>query len=257
MSANCPPALTIVIPTYNSINDLPECLDSIRSVLGELLGRAVVVLIQDGQSTDGTVEYAENINKKGITLISERDKGVYDAMNKAIARTETDWVYFLGSDDRLLPDFRAMLDQLKGTEFIYYANVRFASSGKQYDGVFSPIKLVFRNISHQSIFFPSQILKRSPYSLLYPVKSDWARNIQLFARVPFKHVDLDVAIYNDDGGLSSTYEDAQFEKDKPSIFYESHGYSLKLLCDIAPTVTQIFHLAIRRKKKVRAEFRNT
>lgn len=249
MTANCPPALTIIIPTYNSIKDLPECLESIHSVLGDLLGTAVVVHVQDGKSTDGTVEYAKNINTKGISFISEQDKGVYDAMNKAIARTKTDWAYFLGSDDRLLPDFRAMPHQLKSTEFIYYANVRFASSGKQYGGVFSPIKLVFRNISHQSMFFPSHILKRNPYSLLYPVKSDWAKNIQLFACVPFKHIDLDVAVYNDEGGLSSTYEDTQFEKDKASIFYESHGYRLKFLCSIAPKITQIFHTATRRKKR--------
>lgn len=251
------PVLTIVIPTYNSIKELPECLGSVRRALGTQIGQTVIVRIQDGQSTDGTVQYAESLNESGINLVSERDQGVYDAMNKAIAEVGTDWIYFLGSDDRLLPDFLTMLDQLNSTEVIYYANVIFANSGKQYDGAFSTIKLVFRNISHQSMFFPSKILKRSPYSLIYPIKSDWAKNVQLFACVPFKHIDLDVALYNDDGGLSSTYEDSQFEKDKASIFHESHGYSLKLLCDIAPTLTKMFHLAFRPRRKKRKEFRNT
>jgi glycosyltransferase involved in cell wall biosynthesis len=256
MTATCPPKLTIVIPTFNSIEELPGCLESIRSALGELLGNTIIVIVQDGQSTDGTKEYLENTNTDGIIFLSEQDSGVYDAMNKAISRAETDWIYFLGSDDRLLPDFRTMLGQLKSTEYIYYANVRFARSGKRYDGSFSSIKLVFRNISHQSIFFPSQILKRNPYSLCYPIKSDWAKNIQLFSCTPFKHVALDIAIYNDEGGLSSTYDDAHFEKDKADLFYQSFGYGLKFLCGIAPTVTQIFHFMIGRKKKTLSKFRN-
>lgn len=248
--------LTIVIPTFNSIADLPACLESVRSVLGKLLGKTVFVLIQDGQSTDGTREYADNINTSGITLASEQDRGVYDAMNKAIARADTDWMYFLGSDDRLLPDFKVMLDQLTNTGNIYYSNVRFATSGKRYDGAFSTVKLAFRNICHQSMFFPSHILKQHPYSLDYPVKSDWASNIRFIASIPFQHVDLDVALYNDNGGLSSTHEDTHFKRDKAKLFHDSHGLWLKLLCDISPTVTKIYHFAIRQKKKRRKEFRN-
>lgn len=249
MTSHFQPTLTIVIPTFNSIEDLPECLDSVRSVLGELLGKTVFVLIQDGRSTDGTIEYAENLKTKGITFISEQDKGVYDAMNKAIARTDTDWIHFLGSDDRLLPDFIAMLNQLRSASSIYYANVKFASTGKRYDGYFSLVKLAFRNICHQSMFFPSQILKNEPYSLDYPIKSDWAQNIRLFASIPFQYVDLDVAIYNDNNGLSSTYKDSIFEKHKANLFYQSHGHWLKLVCYIVPTATRIFHFASRKKRK--------
>ncbi|MEQ8838858.1 glycosyltransferase [Haliea sp.] len=249
--------LTIVVPTFNSIEELPACLESVQNVLGELIGKAVFVVIQDGQSTDGTREYAENINAKGITLVSERDKGVYDAMNNAITRADTDWIYFLGSDDRLLPDFKVMLGQLTNTNHIYYANVRFASSDKRYDGNFSTVKLAFRNICHQSMFFPSHILREDPYSLDYPVKSDWASNIRFFASIPFQHVDLDVALYNDNGGLSSTYEDVQFEKEKANLFYESHGYWMKLVCFVVPTTTRAFHLLSRRKKKTPGIIRNT
>jgi glycosyltransferase involved in cell wall biosynthesis len=257
MNPNCAPTLTIIIPTFNSIEHLPICMDSIRHVLGRSLGNEVCVLIQDGGSTDGTMAFAQSLNTNGIRVISEQDRGVYDAMNKATKNTDTDWVYFLGSDDRLLPDFSAMPGQLIDTGRIYYANVRYASSGKRYDGPFSLFKLAFRNICHQSMFFPRQILEKEQYSLDYPIKSDWAHNIRLFAKLPFQHVDLDVALYNDSGGLSSTYEDVQFEKDKAKLFHESHGYWLKLLCFLVPTATRVFHLAIRRNKKKPVEFGST
>tara|TARA_A100000171_G_scaffold33155_1_gene31558 strand:+ start:2197 stop:2970 length:774 start_codon:yes stop_codon:yes gene_type:complete len=251
------PALTIVIPTFNSIVNLPACLESVQSVLGTLLGRTVFVLIQDGRSTDGTREYAENINSSGITLVSEQDSGVYDAMNKAVARAGTDWIYFLGSDDRLLPDFKVVLSRLTNTNQIYYANVRFSSNGKPYDGAFSPAKLVFRNICHQSIFFPRHILRKEPYSLSYPVKSDWASNIRFFASIPFQYIDLNVALYNDSGGLSSTYEDVEFERDKAKLFHDFHGYWLKLLCGLSPIVTKIYHFSIRHKTEGRKKFGDT
>lgn len=256
MSLNCAPRLTIIIPTFNSIEHLPICMDSIQRVLGSSLGNEVSVLIQDGGSTDGTMAYAQELNMKGVKVVSDQDRGVYDAMNKAIKSTNTDWVYFLGSDDRLLPNFKAMPDKLIDTGCIYYANVRYASSGKRYDGAFSLFKLAFRNICHQSMFFPRQILEKEPYSLDYPIKSDWAHNIRLFAKIPFQHVDLEVALYNDSVGLSSTYEDEQFQKEKANLFFESHGYWLKLLCFLVPTATWTFHLVCRRKRKTRGKFRN-
>lgn len=256
MTATCRPTLTIIVPTFNSIEQLPGCLDSIQGVLGKLLGKTVFILIQDGRSTDGTIEYAQSTKTEGVTIVSEQDKGVYDAMNKAVARTDTDWVYFLGSDDRLLSDFTAMLDQLTNTGCIHYANVKFLSTGKRYDGPFSPTKLVFRNICHQCLFFPRQVLQDGPYSLNYPIKSDWATNIRLLACTPFQYVNLEVALYNDQGGLSSTYEDTQFEKDKATLFYESHGYPLGILCSVAPVVTRFFHFLTRRKTKEIKEFRS-
>lgn len=256
MILTCPPLLTIIIPTYNSLAQLPACLINIRTVLGDLLGSSVAVLVQDGGSTDGTVEFAETNKARGITFVSEQDKGVYDAMNKAVSKTCTEWVFFLGSDDRLLPGFRQALSRLCSTGVIYYANVRLASNAKRYDGVFSPRKLVFRNICHQSMFIPTRILRGEPYCLEYPIKSDWAQNIQWFAKIDFQHIDLDVAIFNDKGGLSSTYKDSAFERKKPELFRESHGTYLMLACYLAPTLADIFHLAKLLTENFKAFWRN-
>src|ERR1700744_2888998 len=93
------PACSIVIPTYNAETTLSRALDSL---LGQTF-QDFEVLIIDGLSTDKTTaiigDYAAR--DKRIRFISEKDNGIYDAMNKGIDLAKGDWIYFLGSDDQL------------------------------------------------------------------------------------------------------------------------------------------------------------
>jgi len=93
------PLLTIVIPTFRAERTLQASLDS---VLGQDL-RDLEVLIMDGGSQDGTnaIALAAAASDPRVYFFSEPDKGVYDAMNKGIARARGAWIYFLGSDDVL------------------------------------------------------------------------------------------------------------------------------------------------------------
>src|SRR3546814_11597501 len=61
----------------------------------------IAVIIQDGGSTDKTAQVAEDFDRNRIHFLAEPDSGIYDAMNKAIARTTGTWLLFLGSDDYL------------------------------------------------------------------------------------------------------------------------------------------------------------
>jgi glycosyltransferase len=57
------------------------------------------LLIIDGGSTDGTVEIARSFDSPDIRIISERDHGIYDAMNKGLRLFAGDAVGFIGADD--------------------------------------------------------------------------------------------------------------------------------------------------------------
>jgi putative colanic acid biosynthesis glycosyltransferase len=59
------------------------------------------IVVVDGASTDGTTEWLEAQRDRLGRLISESDRGVYDAMNKGVAAARGEWILFLGSDDRL------------------------------------------------------------------------------------------------------------------------------------------------------------
>lgn len=89
------PLISLVTVVYNGENLIG---DTLRSAVQQSYSNIELVII-DGGSTDDTVlrakEYAAHIG----TLISEKDKGIYDAMNKGIRAAKGEWIYFLNAGD--------------------------------------------------------------------------------------------------------------------------------------------------------------
>ena len=88
--------ISLCIPTYNRIDDLKRCLDSIINKFGNY---PYEVIVADGGSTDGTLEYIKNLNCENIKLI-EHGKllGVTKAYNDSIEIAKGDYI-FIGNDD--------------------------------------------------------------------------------------------------------------------------------------------------------------
>jgi putative colanic acid biosynthesis glycosyltransferase len=91
------PTISIIIPVFNAKRTLESAL---RSIWEQSL-RAHEIIVIDGGSTDGTTDLIKNHQADITHWISERDSGVYDAINKGIQKATGDWIYILGSDDRL------------------------------------------------------------------------------------------------------------------------------------------------------------
>ncbi|MET0572762.1 MAG: glycosyltransferase, partial [Pedobacter agri] len=87
--------VTIIIVTFNADKTLQNCLNSIYEQKSDQLK----IIVIDGGSTDHTVDILKKNNNKIFFWKSEKDAGIYDAMNKALEYLDTDWVYFLGADD--------------------------------------------------------------------------------------------------------------------------------------------------------------
>ncbi|SRR6266851_1144638 len=87
--------LTVVTAVYNNRSFVG---DALRSVLAQDYPRVEVIVV-DGGSTDGTLEILREFQDNIASLISEPDHGVYDALNKGIAKATGDVVSFLHSDD--------------------------------------------------------------------------------------------------------------------------------------------------------------
>lgn len=108
------PVFTIITVTYNAERWLER---TIQSVLSQSYP-GIEYLIIDGGSTDGTMRIAEQY-KSGIAgIVSEPDKGLYDAMNKGLKRATGDYVWFINAGDTLssADEVEAVVRMLDGKE---------------------------------------------------------------------------------------------------------------------------------------------
>jgi glycosyltransferase involved in cell wall biosynthesis len=96
--------LSLITVCYNAEKTIKDCLNS---VLNNHTFKDFEYIIIDGNSTDRTSEIISNYQDKftasGIpfTLISEPDRGLYDAMNKGVKYSKGEWIWFINSDDYL------------------------------------------------------------------------------------------------------------------------------------------------------------
>jgi glycosyltransferase involved in cell wall biosynthesis len=90
---------TIIIATYNAQDHIEN---TIKSVINQDYKNFELVIV-DGGSTDGTLEIINNFSSLISHMISEKDKGIYDAWNKGVKMSSKEWILFLGSGDTLTP----------------------------------------------------------------------------------------------------------------------------------------------------------
>ena len=89
---------SIIIPTFNSAEYIRLALDS--CAIQTYKNFEVVVI--DGISDDNTLKVVgEFQNRLNLKILSEKDNGIYDAMNKGVQMSRGEILYFLGSDDQL------------------------------------------------------------------------------------------------------------------------------------------------------------
>lgn len=93
------PKISIITPTFNASKTLKNCIESVANQTYSNFEHWIV----DGLSTDSTMEIVKEYAEKypHIKYISEKDSGIYNAMNKGIKNSQGEWLYFLGADDEL------------------------------------------------------------------------------------------------------------------------------------------------------------
>lgn len=213
--------VSIIIVTFNAENALRGCIESIQNQEC----KTIEVIVIDGASNDNTVQILEESNHTVTFWKSEADNGIYDAMNKGLQYVTTNYVYFLGSDDRLLPDFSRLLTELKDPSTIYYANVRY--KGEKHSGQITPYHRAKLGIFHQSIIYPAAVFKKYKYDTKYKIAADYALNMQLHGapNFNFEYRDYMIADYNDTG-ISGRVKDLAFEADKGRLILRNFGLKI-------------------------------
>ena len=248
------PFITVITPTYNSAEFLDAC---ILSVAQQTYTNKKHLII-DNLSTDDTLTIISKYSTEypHIQVISEKDNGIYDAMNKAIEKSSGEWLYFLGSDDTFYDN--DVLSDLFSSDVsadndIIYGNVQWGQNGNIYDGEFSFFKLLEKNICHQSIFFRRSVFnKMGNFDLKYHALSDWAFNIQWFGRddIQRSYTDRVIAVYNP-FGFSSIHYDAIFYKDQAYIIEQYFPKAYHLLFQQSYQIKTMTSAMTEREEEIR------
>ena len=99
------PIISLITCTKNSGKYLEECLQSIQNQTYKNFQHIII----DGDSTDNTSQIIEKYRDQIDVLISEKDKGIYDAFNKGMLHVKGDYFGFVNSDDILMPNALSIL----------------------------------------------------------------------------------------------------------------------------------------------------
>ncbi|MET0573088.1 MAG: glycosyltransferase family 2 protein [Pedobacter agri] len=170
------PKLTVITIVYNNVRDIER---TIKSVLNQTYPKIEYIII-DGKSNDGTLAVIEKYRSKVSKIVSEPDKGIYDAMNKGLAIATGDYVLFMNSGDEIFDEHTVqdIFDSAPGAD-IYYGetemyNDNWQSLGRRRHE--APEQFDWKSfkygmsISHQAIYIKRSII--APYDLSYKYSSD-------------------------------------------------------------------------------------
>lgn len=92
--------ISIITATYNSAHTIADCIKSVSNQNYENIEHIII----DGASKDNTLEIINALPNRVSKVISEPDKGIYDAMNKGIELATGDIIGILNSDDLYIND---------------------------------------------------------------------------------------------------------------------------------------------------------
>ena len=96
------PKISIIVPVYNTEKYLPRCIDSI---LGQSFADFELLLIDDGSTDEsGAICDAYAAKDNRVRVFHKENGGVSSARNLGLDNAQGEWVYFVDSDDEVLPD---------------------------------------------------------------------------------------------------------------------------------------------------------
>ena len=246
--------LSIIVLTLNSEHTIVDCLESIADQDFD----DFEILLQDGVSTDKTLEIVNNFidSYPGLTVRvqSIRDKGIYHAMNLALDRAIGQWIYFLGSDDHLYSrtTLNSVSKFLTDPFDVIYGDVYGEQFNGRYAGPFTTKLIYDKNICHQSIFVRLSLFKRlGNFNERYRIAGDWEFNFRWLLSLDIQSVYINLVIaYFSDAGVSSNSYDQLFDTDKPFLYIRYGQSSLSFTTKARLLLQQACYGLRRRKPKL-------
>ena len=209
---------SIITINYNNQDGLKK---TIKSVVNQTSTDYEFIVI-DGGSTDGSIDVIKEIENHITYWVSEKDNGVYHAMNKGVAQAHGDYLLFMNSGDCFYaPDILSSVGKYK--EDIICGKVLKGDStwpSGHNKPTISLVDLMRGSLPHQAMFIKRELLVKHPYDEKYKILSDWKFCIEtiIFDNCSFHNIDIIVANYDTTG--ISTNSNGLLPKERELILKE-------------------------------------
>lgn len=179
---------------------------TMNSVFMQTYGNLEYVVI-DGASTDNSVELIKLNSSRIQYWISEPDKGIYDAMNKAIAAATGEWIIFLNAGDVFsAPDVveRVFAVDHSGSDVVYGDCIKEINNELVVIHPHANRNSHRMNFSHQCVFTRTALLKKTPFDTRYKLSADFKSFKQIgLDKGVFEYVPIAISQF-DTNGVSNT-----------------------------------------------------
>lgn len=186
--------VSIITATFNSESSIGSALESIAAQTYQ----NIELLVIDGASKDATISTVKKLYTRPVKIISEKDDGIYDALNKGIGAATGDIIGFVHSDDFLaIPNVITQIAQIfrkEGVDGVYgdlqYVNKEDTSKIIRYwkSQKFTPSLLKKGWMpAHPTLFLKKEVYqKHGLFNLKYKIAADYDLMLRIFSDASLK-----------------------------------------------------------------------
>ena len=221
--------ITIITVVYNRKSTIEQ---TIWSVLYQTY-KDIEYIIIDGGSNDGTVDIIKKYSDRINCWISEKDNGIYNAMNKGILKATGDYIEFLNSDDALVDEYviENIVKKIKEKNMpdIFSSAIWLVNEKNKKQCLLKTLNIESlkkgKSIPHPGIFMKKNILKRYMFNEKYNIVSDFELLLRCALDNRIFYFENYPTVFFSDEGISSKYEDNKI-KEHYSVLKKYLGLSI-------------------------------
>jgi glycosyltransferase involved in cell wall biosynthesis len=247
--------LTIITITYNAENYIEQTLKSIQ----KQDCHDFEYLIIDGKSKDKTLEIAQKYDSIITKIISEPDKGLYDAMNKGLKNATGEFVWFMNAGDEIVKEnaVSRILDLIKPNVGVIYGETYFVNEEGEIQGIRSeltthqlPQNLTWRSMKYGMVVCHQSFIARRTIAPMYMIDNlsadlDWEIEVLKKSEMNVL-VDFILSKYLI-GGISNRQLKKSL-KDRNKVFKKHFGLLEYYWINVVILLRGIFKIIIKRGK---------
>lgn len=264
-----PPLITVITVSYNSSKTIEH---TIQSVLSQNF-KDWEYLVIDGASTDGTLDILKRYqNNPRLRIYSEKDSGIYDAMNKGVRLANGHFLHFLNADDFLASENvytcieLALRESLATSESkLIHGKIKYRHTDGRVRELGYPtqdceLRFELKGIYQPATFFPKQAFQAHGYfDLSYKIAADYEIIRRFHAKIGSHFIDETLVIMSEGGVSTTQVKKACLENRKIALMYgesalETYLHELKVRIGsfLRYKTPALFHFFLGMKAKLKS-----